>query len=172
MDATEKVMKERWRKYEGKWELMWVFVFVHPPVFGKGCVVSLAVHIRVGEHWLSSSIFSTEPFGGHRSVMVIALQFEVIQYNKDAGRRQSAHFLGKIFLWAVESICLFFPCFSTLVFGSSASHSSRRTVFWEGGNSHLVLCLWLMLAKVGDAYFKCLIYHLNKQCFAKFKCCS
>lgn len=29
-----------------------------------------------------------------------------------------------------------------------------------------------MLGKVGDAYFKCLTYHLYKQCFAKFKCCS
>lgn len=41
MDATEKVTKVGWRKYEGKWELMWVFVLVHPPFFGKGCVRSL-----------------------------------------------------------------------------------------------------------------------------------
>lgn len=176
MDATEKVMKVWWRKYEGKWELMWVFILVHPPFFGKGCAVSLAVHIRVGEHRLPLLLFhllckalggAQERCGhcssiGVRSSNIIGMQ----------GGDKVIIFLGKIFLWALESVRLVFPCFYTLVFSSSAPYSSWRTVFEGGGNSRLVLHLWLMLGKVGDGYFKCLTYHLYKQCFAKFKCCS
>jgi len=38
----------------------------HPPTFGTGCAVSLAVHVRAGERWLAvlCAIFSDEPWRG------------------------------------------------------------------------------------------------------------
>lgn len=111
---------------------------------------------------------SAEPGGnaGH----CCSIQLWLSHPTEERCRKGTEHsFFGQTILVSL-TICIYL--FLLLDIRQQEAVAEWQEEWWRVGRTHFVFHLSLMLGKLGNGYFKCLTYHLYKQCFVKFKHCS